>query len=100
MDNTINEPQMPEYDLSSEHPTIEQGMIREGIEHLTPKQKQVWDLYAYDRLTQAEIGQKLKIRQQVVQRHIKAAEARIKKYVEDHRGVYALLKGEPNDAGD
>jgi RNA polymerase sigma factor (sigma-70 family) len=82
------------YDESREHPTPEQLLVREATKYLTPKQKRVWALYNFDRLTQEEIGAKLGISQQMVTQHIQAIEKRIAKWVSSNMGAYKLLKGE------
>ncbi len=81
-----------DYDKASEHPTPEMLLIREAVKHLTPKQRKVWDYHSYDKLTQDEIGLKLKISQQMVTKHIKAAEKRITKWCKSNMGAYELLK--------
>ena len=83
-----------EYDSSSEHPTPEQLLVREAVKFLTPKQKKVWELYNYDRLTQDEIAKKLGVRQQTIQESIKGIEHRIAKWVKSNMGAYNLLKKE------
>lgn len=83
-------------DESRAHPTVEQMMIRQGSRYLTPKQKRVWELYNFDRMTQDEMAVKLSITHQAVCKHIKAAENRIVKYVKDNMGAYNLLKADYN----
>jgi RNA polymerase sigma factor (sigma-70 family) len=85
---------MKEYDSACEHPTIEQMFMRQAVKYLTPKQKQVWELHNFDRLTQDEIGTKLGISHQAVCKHIRACEARITKYCRDNQGAYEVLKAE------
>lgn len=76
------------------HPTPEQLLVREAVKYLTPRQKLVWTLYNYDRLTQDEIGTKLGITHQGVAKHIKAIERRIKKWVKGNMAAYNLIKAE------
>lgn len=82
----------PEYDTASEHPTPEQMLIRQAVKFLTPKQKKVWEMHNYDRLTQDEIAQKLGVSQSMVSQYIKACETRIAKWVRSNMGAYELLK--------
>ena len=87
----------PEYDSGSEHPSPEQMMIRNAVKYLTPKQRKVWQLHNYDRLTQDEIGAKLGISHQTVAEHIKACEARITKWCNSNPILYKMLKGQFNE---
>lgn len=80
-----------------EHPTPEQLLIRQAIKYLTPKQKQVWELHNYDRLTQDEIAKKLNMKQPNVTISLKAIEKRIAKFVQHNLGAYELLKRDYND---
>lgn len=79
-------------EVERRHPTPEQSLIREAMKRLTPKQKKIWELYNFDRLTQDEIGKKLKISQQAVTNHIRACEKKIAKWVKNNLGAYELLK--------
>lgn len=82
----------PEYDEGREHPTPEQLLMRQAAKYLTPKQKKVWEMHNYDRLTQEEIATKMGISQSMVSQHIKAIEARIAKWCKANMGAYELLK--------
>lgn len=89
----------PDYEFQEpapgeKHPSPEQLLVREAAKHLTPKQKQVWELYNFDRLTQDEIGARLGITHQGVAKHIKAIEKRIKKWVAGNMAAYNLIKNE------
>lgn len=81
-------------DVGQLHPTPEQLLVREAVKHLTPRQKRVWELYNYDKLTQDEIGAKLGISHQGVAKHIKAIEKRVTKWVQGNMGAYRLIKNE------
>jgi DNA-binding CsgD family transcriptional regulator len=72
---------------------IELMMIREAARHLTPKQAEVWNRWNYDRQPQDAIARDLGIKQQVVSRHIKAAERRIVKWVKARMHVYDVMVG-------
>lgn len=78
--------------LSSEHPTPEQLMLRQAVKRLTSKQLQIWDMWNFERLTQDEIAKFLGITQQVVAKHIKAIETKIAKYCHQRMEVYKILK--------
>ncbi len=82
------------YDETKEHPTPEQLLVREATKALTLKQRRIWDMHNYDKLTQDAIAKKLHISQQTVQEHIKACERRITKWCKDNIGAYKLLKME------
>ena len=79
-------------ECAEEHPTAEQLMIRQAVNRLTEKQKQVWDMWNFERATQDEIGDKLGISHQAVAKHIKAIEAKIAKYCRQRMEVYKLIK--------
>lgn len=85
---------MPPYDSKREHPTPEQVFIREAMRRLTPKQRLIWEYYAYDQLTQDEIAHKLKVSQPVIAKHIKACEKRIARYCKTHMTTYNLIRSE------
>ncbi len=80
------------YDKGSEHPTVEQLFIAMAVKHLTKKQKKVWELHQYDRLTQDEIARKLGKARTTVLTQIRQAETRIKKWCAGHMETYELLK--------
>lgn len=79
---------------AQKHPSPEQLLVREAAKYLTAKQKRVWELYNYDKLTQDEIGAKLGITHQGVAKHIKAIEKRIAKWVKSNIAAYNLIKEE------
>lgn len=81
-----------EYDPNSEHPTPEQLLVREAYKVLTLKQRRVWELYNYDRLTHDEIAQTLNISRQMVGKHIRSIETKITKWMKANIGAYKLLK--------
>lgn len=81
-----------DFNIDAKHPTIQQTMFKMALESLTVKQKRLWDMYAYDRLTQEEIAGKLGIKQQTVEQSIKRVETKIAKYVRHNRAAYMLLK--------
>lgn len=83
-----------EYDPQVECPTAEQAMLRQAIRYLTPKQRRVWELYNYDKLTQDEIGARLGITHQAVGKHLKAIEKRVAKWCASNMGAYKLIKQE------
>ncbi len=83
-----------EYNTDSEHPTPEQLLIRQAVKFLTPKQKIVWELSNYDKLTQDDIAVKLSISQAAVSKHLSAIEKRIAKWVKSNMGAYNLLKSD------
>ncbi len=80
------------YDEACEHPTVEQLFIQMAVKHLTKKQKKVWELHQYDRLTQDEIAKKLGKARTTVLTQIRQAEARIKRWCASHMEVYEVLK--------
>ena len=85
------------YDSACEHPTVEQLFIAMAVKHLTKKQKQVWELHQFDRLTQDEIATKLGKARTTVLTQIRQAEARIKRWCVAHVKVYEVLKARQRD---
>ena len=92
-----NKLEAPEYNPASEHPTPEQLLVREAVKCLTLKQRRIWDMFNFDRLTHDEIAQKLGVNQSLVTRAIHACERKITKWVNDNMGAYRLLKSELGD---
>ena len=88
----VNEPAMKAYDPNTEHPSPEQLLLRQAVKLLTPKQKKIWELYNYDRLTQDKIADRLKISQPVVAKHIKAIRGRITRYCTSNKGLIDRLR--------
>ena len=84
----------PVYDPSREHPTPEQLLLREALNVLSDKQRDIWELWNYDKLTQDEIAKKVKMHQPHVAREIKKIEAMIAKWVKSNIGAYKLLKSD------
>lgn len=75
------------------HPTAEQLLLRMAVEKaLMNKQRKVWELYNYDRFTQAEIAKKLKCTQQAIDQQIKVIEKQLTKWIKEHSEVYEALK--------
>jgi len=87
-----DELEAPEYNSSAEHPTPEQMLMRQAVKALTPKQKKVWEMHNYDRLTQDQIATKLGVSQSTIAEHIRAIEKRIAKWCKANMGAYELLK--------
>ena len=84
------------YDEACEHPTTEQLFIQMAVKHLTRKQKKVWELHQYDRLTQDEIATKLGKKRTTVLTQIHQAERRIKKWCLAHMETYRVLQERQN----
>jgi DNA-directed RNA polymerase specialized sigma24 family protein len=82
----------PEYDERSEHPSVEQLLLREAIRALTAKQRMAWEYHIYEKLTLDDIGLKMSISHQAVSGHIKAAEKRIKTFCKACGPAYKLLR--------
>jgi RNA polymerase sigma factor (sigma-70 family) len=76
----------------SAHPSVEQTMIRMALESLTDKQRQIWDMHNYEKLTQDEIARKLGIKQQSVEQQLGSIEKKVTKWCKLNRGAYLLLK--------
>lgn len=93
----IPESKMPTeraYDADSECPKPEQVMMRQAARHLTPKQRVVWDLYNYDKLSQRAIAKKLGKRRTTIQTQIHQCEDRIARWCKANMETYKLIKQE------
>lgn len=84
----------PETRTDNEHPRPEEVMIRQAVRYLTPKQRKVWHLYNYDRLTQDEIAQKLGKKRTTIETQIRQCEARIIKWCKSNMAAYRVIKQE------
>ena len=89
-----NPEELPEMNVGgSAHPTPEQLLIRMAVDKaLMNKQKKVWKLYNYDRLTHTEIAKKLKITPSAVTQQIKTIEKQLQKWITLHSDVYQTIK--------
>lgn len=77
----------------AEHPSVEQLMMREAVSKaLMNRQKRVWEMYNFDRLTHAEIAKKLKVTPSAVTQQIKTIEKRLHKWIALHSDVYHTIK--------
>ncbi len=57
---------------------VMRSLLREGMRScLTPRQRQMVELYYYDRLTMTEIAHRLALNPSTVSRHLKAARGRL-----------------------
>lgn len=88
------QPLEQEYDVNNEHPTPEQLFVREAIKHLTPKQRVVWELYNYDKLSQRAIAIRLGKQRTTIQTQIAQCEARIAKWCKMNMSTYKVIKQE------
>jgi len=79
---------------NNEHPRPEEVMIRQAVRYLTPKQRKVWHLYNYDRLTQDEIAIKLGKKRTTIETQIRQCEARIVKWCKSNMAAYNVIKQE------
>ncbi len=78
--------------INKEHPTPEQMLVKMALENLTPKQRQIWDMYAYQQWTQEEIALFLNVKQSSISKILVRIEAKVKKFVKQNKGAYLLLK--------
>ena len=97
----VNE-NMPEVSAGgSIHPTPEQLLIREAVNNaLMNKQKRVWEMYNYDRLTHAEIAKKLKVTPSAITQQLKTIDKRLTKWVREHQDVYDVIKSVSDGSAD
>lgn len=76
----------------NKQPKAQEILFRMAVDHLTPRQHTIWDMWNYDRLTQDEIAKRLNMKRQNVAASIAAIEERIKKFIKLNMGAYLLLK--------
>jgi len=75
------------------YPTAEESMLRLALERtLSPKQKKMWEMWNFDKLTQPEIAKKLRMSQQAVSQQIKTIEKQAQKWIMSHQQLYGILK--------
>ncbi len=92
---TIPEEMLPASEQQdNEHPRPEEIMVRQAVRYLTPKQRKVWHLYNYDRLTQDEIATKLGKKRTTIETQIRQCEARIVRWCKSNMAAYNLIKQE------
>lgn len=76
----------------AEHPSVEQLLLREAVtKALMNKQKKVWEMHNFDRMTHAEIAKKLKVTPSAITQQIKTIEKRLTKWISTHREVYKFI---------
>lgn len=93
--NRVQNPDLMEEEpqRGNAHPSPEELFIREAMSKaLMNKQKEVWAMYAYDQMTFAEIGRKLKITESAVRQRIATIERQVKKWCEGHMEVFKAIK--------
>lgn len=75
------------------YPTAEEALFRMGIDRiLTKEQKEIWEYWNYDRLTQSEIAKKTNSEQSLIAKKIKTIEKQLTKWCREHLEIYNLLK--------
>jgi len=70
---------------------IQQTLIDEAIEQLSPRQKEVYLLHRYEKLTYQQIGQRLGIGKESVKTHLELAVKSIKKFLLDRLALTTML---------
>src|ERR1700686_185759 len=98
--NTENPDQLPFIEQEVErHPSPSIRLLREAIDKtLMRDQKELWEMYAYDKTSPAEIARKLKTSKSNISQRIAVIERKIIQYCKDHQEVYETLK-EAEDNG-
>jgi len=86
--------QIPEYQSESvAHPSPEALLLRMAIDKaLMRAQKELWYMYAYDRMKPAEIARKLHTSRSNVSQRIKTIERQLTKWCQERKEVYEALK--------
>ena len=84
---------MEQKNESETHPSPEMFLIREAIKKtLMRDQRELWEMYAYDKLLPAEIARKLKVSKQAIGQRLKVIEKKITVYCNEHKEVYDTMK--------
>lgn len=77
--------------MANKHPTVNELFAKEGVRHLTKKQRLIWEYMSLEGLTQDQIAIKLDISQPVVSKHLRAARVKMTKWFKNHENVYDTL---------
>jgi len=85
---------IPEYQQESIiHPKPEVLLLRMAIgKVLNDAQKEIWYMYAYDRMKPSEIARKLHTSRSNVSQRIKTIERQLTKWCQERKEVYEALK--------
>ena len=75
----------------TENETDIYSLVDEAIEHLPPRQKQVFLLHRHQRLTYIQIAEQLKIGRESVKTHLGLAVRAISRYLSDRASVLFLI---------
>ena len=91
---------IPEYPTISEpHPSPEALLLRIAIDKaLMRSQRNLWYMYAYDKMRPAEIARKLKISKSAVSQRLKTIEKQLTAYCKDHLESYNAIKETENES--
>lgn len=77
---------------TNEHPLPEQLLMRQAVkESLTTIQRNIWEMYNYDRLTQNEIAKRYSITQEAISQRIGTIERRLMKYCKEHKKLIKAI---------
>jgi DNA-directed RNA polymerase specialized sigma24 family protein len=68
-------------------------LIRMAIDKaLMNEQRELWYMYAYDKMLPTEIALKLKLNKSTISRRLQVIEKKISKWCKEHQEVYEALK--------
>jgi RNA polymerase sigma-70 factor (family 1) len=76
---------------SNEHKEMVMGLIDESIHQLSPRQKEVFLLHRYEKLTYQQIADQLGIGRESVKTHLQSALKSITSHIESKIGVLFIL---------
>jgi DNA-directed RNA polymerase specialized sigma24 family protein len=83
------------------NPTIAETMFRMAVEKaLTVKQREAWELFNYDRMTEEEIARKLRISRRSTRSRLDGAKYSIKMWCEANMHIYDLIKSQQQEESD
>jgi predicted DNA-binding protein YlxM (UPF0122 family) len=87
--------------ISEPHPSPEALLLRIAIDKaLMRSQRNLWYMYAYDKMRPAEIARKLKISKSAVSQRIKTIEKQLTAYCKAHMESYNAIKEAEIDSND
>jgi predicted DNA-binding protein YlxM (UPF0122 family) len=93
---------LPELNLTAElQPSAEIALLRLAIDKaLMRSQRELWYMYAYDKLRPSEIALKLKISRSAVSQRLKTIKRQLIKYCNTHRTAYNAIREAEIDSND
>lgn len=84
-----------------EYPSAEAAFLRQAITTvLTKDQYEIWQMYAYDKITLTAIAKKLKTSQPNISQKIKRMKKQLETWCEEHMEIYKTIKESEQESND